>query len=60
MEGAEAVAHGGCGRGELRQPRRRQQCARGAEDVGRLLAFLPLGPPVLEPDLRAAGNDTHR
>lgn len=55
VEGAQAVAHGG-GRGrgggrELGQARRGQQRAGGAEHVGGLLALLPLGPPVLEPDL---------
>lgn len=55
VERAQAVAHGGGrsrgGRRELGQAWRGQQRAGSAEHVGRLLALLPLGPPVLEPDL---------
>ena len=57
VEGAEAVVHRGrCRRGrrELRKAvMRRQQSPRSPEHVGGLLALLPLGAPVLEPDLQA-------
>lgn len=55
VEGTQAVAHGcrggGGGGRELGQAGRGQQRAGGAEHVGGLLALLPLGPSVLEPDL---------
>lgn len=56
VEGAEAVAHG-CRRGSRRRELgqavvRGQQRPRRSEHVGGLLALLPLGASVLEPDLR--------
>lgn len=56
VEGAEAVAHGRGGRRRGRELRQAvvggQQGPRSSEHVGGLLAFLPLGPTVLEPDLK--------
>lgn len=59
VERAQAVTHGGgggsSGRRELGQARRGQQRAWCAEHVGGLLALLPLGAPILEPNLQRAG-----
>ena len=62
VERAKTVAHRGRGRrggGELLQAVvGRQQGPRAAEHVGGLLALLPLGAAVLEPDLGRDGGAT--
>lgn len=49
----ETIAHGDISyiRSKRRKSMGGQQGARGAEDIGGLLALLPLGTAVLEPDL---------